>query len=95
MDIMQSSNVGVGGEDHGYRVELACCESTLLSEIADKRFKQKSIAKTYALAIRSSERDQVDWLKVNKAIIARWSMAGLERILKMAWSGSCFNEVEK
>lgn len=92
MNIMQSPNTGVGGEDHGYRIELACCESTLLSEIADKRFKQKSIAKTYALALRSSERDSVDWLKVNAAIIERWSVSGLDRIKRMAWSGSCFTE---
>ena len=71
------------------RIELANCTQTLLDEIADKDFKQKSIAKTYALALRSSE--GFDSRAVNRAIIERWSVAGLERILKWAWSGKCFS----
>lgn len=73
--------------------ELCDCENTLLREIRDKAFKQKSIAMTYALAMRSSEMKDglIDWAKVNQAIIGRWSNSGLERIKKMAHSGSCFN----
>jgi len=70
-------------------IELANCTRTLLDEIADKDFKQRSIARTYALALRSSER--VDWQTVNMAIIERWSISGLERIKKLAWSGRCFD----
>ena len=71
------------------RIELANCTQTLLNEIADKGFKQNSIAMTYALALRSSE--TIDWAKVNKAIVKRWSISGLNRIKKLAWSGKCFS----
>ena len=73
-----------------WRIELVCCEDMLLREIADKRFKQKDIAQTYALAMISSEEPRIDWLKVNRAIIQRWSKSGLERIKNMAWSGKCW-----
>jgi len=72
------------------RIELANCTQTLLNEIADKGFKQKSIAMTYALALRSSE--GFDGRAVNRAIIERWSVAGLERIKRWAWSGKCFED---
>ena len=74
-------------------IELANCEHTLLKEISDKRFKQRGIAQTYALAMRSSE--PVDWPTVNAAIIDRWSVSGLYRIKRMAWSGSCFEEASE
>ena len=70
------------------RIELAGCEALLLREIANTKFKQKNIARTYALSMASSEK--VDWLKVNRAIIERWSRSGLERVKKMAWSGKCW-----
>ncbi len=66
-----------------FAIELACCTSTLIDEIRDKAFRQKDIALTYAMALRSSEKK--DWRKINRAIIERWSRAGLERIKKMAW----------
>ena len=69
-------------------IELANCTNTLLAEIGDKQCKQKDIAKTYALAINSSE--STDWKAVNLAIIDRWSRSGLERIKSMAWSGKCW-----
>ena len=71
-------------------IELVNCENVLLHEIADKAFKQKSVAKTYALSLRSSEVERIDWQKVNSAIIERWSISGLERIKKLAWSGKAF-----
>jgi hypothetical protein len=76
----------------GVRVELACCEKTLLSEIADKRFRRKDIAQTYALAIKSQEATDglIDWKKVHQAIIDRWSLAAVHWIKEQAWSGKCF-----
>ena len=65
-------------------IELADCERTLLREIAMKESHQRDIALTYALAMRSSECDRIDWRKVNLAIIKRWSRAGLERVKAMA-----------
>jgi hypothetical protein len=74
----------------GVRMELCACEMVLLNEIGMKEMKQKQIAQTYRLALASSEAKDMDWKKVNEAIIARWSVAGLNRIKNMAWSGKCF-----
>lgn len=65
------------------RIELCSCTEVLLQEIADKKFSQKHVALTYAMAIASSE--MKDWKAVNDAIIKRWSFSGLERIKQMAW----------
>lgn len=70
-------------------IELADCTNTLLREIANEDMTQRSIAKTYALALRSSE--ETNWAKVNEAIIARWSRTGLERIKTLAHNGKCFD----
>lgn len=47
----------------GLRMELADCEATLLREIAEPSCKRKNVAKTYALAMRSSE--PINWGNVN------------------------------
>jgi hypothetical protein len=73
-------------------IELANCENVLLEEIGRSEFRRKDVAKTYALAIRSSENVRVDWKKVNEAIIARWSLSALEWIKERAWSGRSFVE---
>ena len=70
--------------------ELVNCTRTLLHEIGHKEAKRLDIAKTYALALRSSEASTMDWRAVNEAIIERWSMSALEWIKKLAWSGKCF-----
>lgn len=72
------------------KVELACCESNLLQEIADKKMKRRDVAKTYALAVHSSEVNKVNWRKVNEAIVARWSLSSLNWIKQQAWSGKAF-----
>ena len=79
-------------DEKKYTIELCCCESVLLEEIADKRFKRNNVSQTYALALRSSEFDTIDWGKINRAIIERWSMSALIYIKERAWSGKCFNE---
>ena len=61
-------------------IELANCENVLLDEIAMPEAKRKDIALTYRLAMLSSENVDVDWAKVNKAIIKRWSFSGLKWI---------------
>ena len=75
------------------KFELCMCTQTLLHEIANKDMKRIDIAKTYYLAIQSSEK--TDWKKVNKAIIDRWSKSGLNYIKTQAWSRKCFTEKEK
>lgn len=71
------------------RTELMDVEGVILREI-EQGLNQRQIAMSYALGIRSSW--PTDWAVVNQAIIDRWSQAGLDRIKKMAWSGSCFRK---
>jgi len=72
--------------------ELMDCTNTLLREIAEPQSTRKDIAKTYALALRSTI--ETDWGAVNKAIIAKWSFSGLNWIKKQAHSGKCFEEAK-
>lgn len=58
-------------------------ERVLLEEIADPALKREDIALTYSLAFRSPR--QVNWAKVNRAIMKRWSVSALEWIKKRAW----------
>lgn len=67
------------------RFELANCEATILAEISSKVFTREDVAQTYALTLVSSERDKVDWKKVNTAIMARWSVSALKWIKERAW----------
>lgn len=76
----------------GYTLNLMCADMVIENEIK-QGCNQKQIAQTYSLALRSEE--SVDWKRINTMIIERWSLAGLERIKKMAWSGSCFDPVLK
>ena len=71
------------------RLEIQEVEATIEREI-ELGANQVAIAKTLALAIRSTY--QTDWRRVNAAIVARWSQAGLQRIKRLAWSGRCFDE---
>jgi hypothetical protein len=68
-------------------MELAAVESVIENEIK-QGLSQKQIAQTYALGLRSSW--PTDWARVNKAILAKWSPSGLNRIKEMAHSGKCF-----
>lgn len=76
------------------RMEMMCCESTLIDEIKIKKVKRLHIAQTYRLALESSDNKErrIDWAKVNKAIMDRWSFSGLKYIKDMAWSGKCFKD---
>lgn len=67
-------------------VELANCTQVLLREIAGKQFTQRDIAKTYSMALGSSE--PTDWKVVNHAILQRWKPSGLVRIKEWAWKGA-------
>lgn len=67
--------------------EIAAPELVIENEIK-QGCTQKQIAQTYALALRSSW--PTDWARINKAIMERWSAAGLKRIKELAWSGKCF-----
>lgn len=69
-------------------VEMMDVENTLLREIADKRMTRDDVALTYAFAIRQQGHwsgNVVDYAVVNRAILGRWSMAGLKYIKEKAW----------
>ena len=71
------------------RFQLDSPTSTLLDEIATPTLYQRDVAQSYALALALPKAD-VDWRKVNAAIIKRWSLSGLARIKELAWSGRCW-----
>lgn len=67
------------------KIYLAACTETICHEV-EQGFTQKSIALTYALAILThhAKIEEVDWRKINTAILGRWKMSGLERIKESA-----------
>lgn len=64
------------------RMTLVAPTEQLLVAIADKRMFRDDIALDYALCLNDPE---VDWRRVNEAILDRWSMAGLRYIKARAW----------
>ena len=77
----------------GVRIELAATTDTLLDEIAMPQTRRRDVAKTYALALRSS--NKTDWPRVNQAICDRWSVSALKWIKTQAWSEKCFGKDEQ
>lgn len=78
------------GEYDGWTIEMVNCENQLIGEIANPNFKRRDVAQTYALALKSSERDKINWKRVNMAIIKRWSVSALNWIKQQAHSGRCY-----
>lgn len=74
------------------KMELIDGENTILREIANKELHQRDVAQTYRLIQESGECETVDWMKINLAIIERWSKSGLNRIKESAFTGKCFAE---
>ncbi len=64
--------------------ELSMPTATLMMEIENKAFTRRDVAKTYRLAIVSS--NPTDWEQVNAAIVKRWSPSALLFIKRLAWS---------
>lgn len=74
-------------------IRLCNCEGVLLLEAGTKGITRKSIAMTYRLAMeqeKDPDGEKIDWEKVNRAIVERWSLSGLKFIKNLAWSGKCF-----
>lgn len=69
------------------QMNLICCTQVICDQVAVKQATQKEIALTYAMAIKSAAQkaDDPDWGTINRAILARWKMSGLERIKKRAF----------
>jgi hypothetical protein len=68
-----------------WQINLVCCTDVILRSI-EARATQKQVATLYAMAMKSEfeKSDTLDWPTINRAIIERWSMSGLERVKKMA-----------
>ncbi len=73
---------------------LADCERVLLEDIAQPKATRRIVARTYRMAMESWKDcgEKIDWGKVNRAIISRWSIATLIWIKNEAWSGECFEQ---
>ncbi len=69
-------------------LDIFNAEATLLYEIKQTGATRLSVAKTYAMALRSPEK--TDWPAVNRAILERWSLHALGWIKRLAYSGKCF-----
>lgn len=74
-----------------FTVEMIGVQDTILRECADPGMKRKDIALTYAFGLRQSVMSaaatkEIDWHAVNRAILERWSMAGLKYIKELAWA---------
>lgn len=69
------------------RFSLMNCEAALLDEIGHDEMKRNDIALTYAMALTSDE--DIDFPKVNAAIIDRWSTSALAYIKTRAWKLVC------
>lgn len=65
------------------RVEMVGVEAQLLREIADPKMTRDDVALSYAFGIHGTE--DVDWKRVNEAILERWSMSALHYIKTKAW----------
>jgi hypothetical protein len=63
---------------------LSDVTETLLIMISDRLMHQEDLSLFYAAAIMSMT--PPDWAKINKAIMDRWSVTGLNHIKKLAWN---------
>ncbi len=68
---------------NGIRVELVNPDRVILEEIAMPKMTRNSVALTYAFCLR--QRDDVDFGKINRAILSRWSFSALDYIKARAW----------
>ena len=69
-------------------INLVCSEMTIAGVI-NQGATQTVVAQLYALALRSSYK--TDWSVVNAHILKRWSMSGLDRIIRLAHSKKFFD----
>ena len=57
-------------------------EENLIYQIRNDKYKRNDIAILYYLCL---DMQNINWEKVNKEIIDRWSLSGLKYIKKEAW----------
>lgn len=64
-------------------------QKMIFEEIANPRLHRRQVAYTYRM-IMERVGSAARWGDINRAIIARWSVSGLEWIKRQAHSGKCF-----
>ena len=66
---------------------LMCSEMVIENEIQHKTIRQKDIAMTVALALRSEAAgaSKPDWKRISDAVIGRWGLKGWIRVKEKAW----------
>ena len=66
------------------RADLVNPEQVILEEIDMPEATRNDVALTYAFCLRQPQ-DNVDFGKINRAILARWSRNALRYIKERAW----------
>jgi hypothetical protein len=66
---------------------LMCSEMVIENEIKHKATRQKDVALTMALALRSEAAgaSKPDWNRISNAVVGRWGLKGWMRIKEQAW----------
>lgn len=67
----------------GFTVTMSDPEAQMLREIADKRMTRDDVKVTYAFGLLTPR--EVDWRRVNEAIVERWSVSALAYVKEGAW----------
>lgn len=69
------------------QINLVCCTQVILQDVGAKECRQRDVALTYAMAIKSEAQgaDKPDWRTINDAILGRWKKSGLVRVKNRAW----------
>lgn len=67
----------------GMEIRMIDVENVIMQEIADKRISRDSVAYTYAFAIVANE--DINFGRINRAIVDRWSKSALKYIKTKAW----------
>ncbi len=72
--------------------KLVHAQEGILEEIANPKITRNVVALTFAYCIRQRDEDEIDFKKINQAILARWSLSSLDYIKKRAW-GICTGQI--
>ena len=75
-------------------IEIVGHEALILREILDPSTTRLDVAKTIALALRSSEAETINWGAIGMSVINRWSPYAWKWIKEKAWSGKAFEAEE-
>jgi hypothetical protein len=67
------------------RVEMVDPLGQIVRECANKALTQRSVAMTYAFAIRQESPTDPRWRVANEALVARWGERGRDQVKGMAW----------